>query len=127
VLPDRSWTDQRIENVLGNLLRAGVLLSAFVVAIGGVIYLARHGHSPVDFRVFRGEPADLRNVRGIIGEAVALQGRGIIQLGLLLLLATPVARVAFSIFGFAQERDRMYVVFTVIVFSILLYSLLGSA
>jgi uncharacterized membrane protein len=127
VLPDRSWTDQRIENVLGNLLRAGVLLSAFVVAIGGVIYLARHGHSPVDFRVFRGEPADLRNVRGIIGAAVALQGRGIIQLGLLLLLATPVARVAFSIFGFAQERDRMYVVFTVIVFSILLYSLLGSA
>lgn len=127
MLPDRSWTDQRIENVLGNLLRAGVLLSAFVVAIGGVIYLARHGHSPVDFRVFRGEPADLRNVRGIIGEAVALQGRGIIQLGLLLLLATPVARVAFSIFGFAQERDRMYVVFTVIVFSILLYSLLGSA
>jgi len=54
-------------------------------------------------------------------------GRGIIQFGLLLLIATPVARVAFSIFGFAQERDRMYVVFTVIVFSILLFSLLGSA
>jgi len=127
VLPGRSWTDQRIENVLGNLLRAGVLLSALVVSIGGAIYLLRHGHSPVDFRVFRGEPADLRDVRGIIGDTVALEGRGIIQLGLLLLIATPVARVAFSIFGFAQERDRMYVVFTVIVFSILLYSLLGSA
>jgi uncharacterized membrane protein len=127
VLPSRSWTDQRIENVLGNLLRAGVLLSALVVSIGGVIYLLRHGHSPVDFRVFRGEPADLRGVRGIVGDAVALHGQGIIQLGLLLLIATPVARVAFSIFGFAQERDRMYVVFTVIVFSILLYSLLGSA
>jgi uncharacterized membrane protein len=81
----------------------------------------------VDFRVFRGEPADLRDVRGIIGDTVALHGRGIIQLGLLLLIATPVARVAFSIFGFAQERDRMYVVFTVIVFAILLWSLLGSA
>ena len=127
MLPGRSWTDQRIENILGNLLRAGVLLSALVVSIGGVIYLSRYGHSPVDFRVFRGEPADLRDVRGIIGDTVALQGRGIIQLGLLLLIATPVARVAFSIFGFAQERDRMYVVFTVIVFSILLYSLLGSA
>jgi uncharacterized membrane protein len=66
-------------------------------------------------------------VRGIIGDTVALHGRGIIQLGLLLLIATPVARVAFSIFGFAQERDRMYVVFTVIVFAILLWSLLGSA
>ena len=127
MLPRRSWTDQRIENVLGNLLRAGVLLSALVVSIGGVIYLLRHGRSPVDFRVFRGEPANLRDVRGIIDDTVALHGRGIIQLGLLVLLATPVARVAFSIFGFAQERDRMYVVFTVIVFLILLYSLFGSA
>jgi len=127
VLPNRSWTDQRIENILGNLLRAGVLLSALVVSIGGVIYLLRHGHSPVDFRVFRGEPADLRDVRGIIRDTLALRGRGIIQLGLLVLIATPVARVAFSIFGFAEERDRMYVVFTVIVFSILLYSLIGSA
>ncbi|MGC1451938.1 MAG: DUF1634 domain-containing protein [Candidatus Sulfotelmatobacter sp.] len=48
-------------------------------------------------------------------------------LGLLLLIATPVARVGLSIFGFAEEHDSMYVVFTVIVFSILLYSLLGSA
>jgi uncharacterized membrane protein len=127
LLPERTWTDQRIENVLGTLLRAGVLLSALVVSIGGAIYLVRRGHSPVDFRVFRGEPADLRDVRGIIGDTVALHGRGIIQLGLLLLIATPVARVAFSIFGFAQERDRMYVVFTMIVFAILLWSLLGSA
>ena len=127
MLPERTWTDQRIENVLGTLLRAGVLLSALVVSIGGAIYLVRRGHSPVDFRVFRGEPADLRDVRGIIGDTVALHGRGIIQLGLLLLIATPVARVAFSIFGFAQERDRMYVVFTMIVFAILLWSLLGSA
>lgn len=127
MLPKRSWTDQRIENTLGNLLRVGVLLSALVVLIGGAIYLLRHGHSPMDFRVFRGEPADLRDVRGIIRDTLALRGRGIIQLGLLLLIATPVARVAFSIFGFAEERDRMYVVFTVIVFSILLYSLLGVA
>jgi len=127
VLPKRNWTDQRIENILGNLLRAGVLLSALVVLIGGVVYLLRHGHSPVDFRVFRGEPADLRDVRGIIRDTLSLRGRGIIQLGLLLLIATPVARVAFSIFGFAKEHDRMYVVFTVIVFSILLYNFLGSA
>jgi len=127
VLPKRSWTDQRIENILGNLLRAGVLLSALVVLIGGIIYLLRHGRSPMDFGVFRGEPADLRGIRGIIRHTLALRGRGIIQLGLLLLIATPVARVAFSIFGFAEERDRMYVVFTLIVFSILLCSLIGFA
>ena len=126
MLPERSWTDQRIENILGNLLRAGVLLSALVVLIGGVIYLVRHGRTAVDFRVFHGEPAGLRDIRGIVSETWTLRGRGIIQLGLLLLIATPVARVAFSIFGFAEERDRMYVVFTVIVFSILLYSLTAS-
>jgi uncharacterized membrane protein len=54
------------------------------------------------------------------------RGRGLIQLGLLFLIATPIARVAFSIVGFAIERDRMYVVFTLIVLAILLYSLLGS-
>ena len=127
MLPERSWTDRRIENVLGNLLRAGVLLSALVVLIGASIYLLGHGRAPVDYRVFRGEPADLRSVRGIIRDALALRAQGIIQFGLLLLIATPVARVAFSIFGFAEERDRMYVALTVIVFAILLYSLLGSA
>jgi len=123
---ERSWTDQRIENVLGNLLRGGVLLSALVVLIGATIYLIRHGHSPVDYRAFHGEPEDLRTIRGIARDAFQLRGQGIIQLGLLLLIATPVARVAFSIFGFAEERDGMYVVFTLIVFSVLLYSLLGT-
>jgi len=120
------WTDERIENVVANLLRAGVLLSALIVLVGACIYVIRHGHSPVDYRAFRGEPADLRGVRGIIRDTMRLSGRGIIQLGLLVLIATPVARVAYSVFGFAKEGDRMYVVFTVIVFSILLYSLLGS-
>jgi uncharacterized membrane protein len=123
---ERNWTDQRIENILANLLRAGVLLSALVVLIGGVIYLVRHGHAPVDYRVFQGEPARLRTIRGTARDAFELRGQGIIQLGLLLLIATPVARVAFSIFGFAEERDGMYVVFTLIVFSVLLYSLFGT-
>jgi uncharacterized membrane protein len=122
----KRWTDQRIEDILGNLLRAGVLLAAFVVLVGAAIYLIRHGRSPADYRVFRGEPTELRNIRGIFRTAFSLEGRGVIQLGLLLLIATPVARVAFSVWGFAEEHDRMYVAFTLIVLSVLLYSLLGS-
>jgi uncharacterized membrane protein len=124
---ERTWTDQRIENILGNLLRAGVGFSAFVVFCGAVVYLARHGHAPADYRVFQGEPSELRSVPGIVRHAVDLSGRGIIQLGLLFLIATPVARVVLSIWGFAEERDRMYVVFTVIVLSVLLFSLIGSS
>jgi uncharacterized membrane protein len=124
---ERSWTDRRMDVVIGSLLRAGVLVSALVVLLGGVLYLARNGHSPTDYRVFRGEPSELRSVGGIFRDAVALNGRGIIQLGLLLLIATPVARVAFSIFGFAEEHDRMYVVVASTVLLVLAYSLIGSA
>ena len=121
------WTDQRVEDIIGDLLRTGVIFSAVVVFTGAIVYLARHGHEPVDYRTFRGEPSDLRHIAGIVNGALAFQGRGVIQLGLLLLIATPVARVAFSIFGFALEGDRMYASFTLIVLMILLYSLVGSS
>ncbi|MGA2945710.1 MAG: DUF1634 domain-containing protein [Candidatus Sulfotelmatobacter sp.] len=124
---DRSWTDKRMEKFIGNLLRAGVLLSAMVVLCGAAVYLVRHGHAPANYRAFQSEPSDLRSVGGILRDAVALRGRGIIQLGLLLLIATPVARVAFSIFGFAEEHDRLYVIVASIVLLVLLYSLIGSA
>ena len=120
------WRDRRLEIILGNLLRTGVLLSAAVVLAGGCVYLVRHAHEPADYRIFRGEPSDYRTIPGVIHSVMNGRGRGLIQLGLLLLIATPIARVAFSIAGFAIERDRLYVAFTLIVLAILLYSLLGS-
>jgi uncharacterized membrane protein len=121
-----AWSDQKIEHTIGNLLRAGVMTSALVVFVGAVLYLVRHGFAPVDYRVFRGEPSDLRSFSGILHTAFALHGRGIIQFGLVLLIFTPVARVAFSIWGFLEEHDRMYVAFTTLVLVILLYSLFGA-
>jgi uncharacterized membrane protein len=121
-----AWNDQRFEELIANLLRTGVLLSATVVLLGAVIYLIRHGFAPADYRVFHGEPNELKSVHGIVGFAYHLHGRGLIQLGLLLLIATPVARVMFSVFGFARERDPMYVGFTLVVLVVLLYSLFGS-
>ncbi len=127
MFPTRSgWTDQQVDQFLGNLLRAGVMLAAVTVLAGGVLYLARHGTDPADYRVFRGEPADLRSPLGIVTDALALQGRGLIQLGLLLLMATPVARVAFSVYAFARQRDATYVAATLIVLALLLYSLFSG-
>jgi uncharacterized membrane protein len=126
-MAQRDWTDQRVETIVGKLLRAGVILSASVVLLGGIIFLVTHGTEKATYRVFLGEPSDLRTLRGIIHRAVHFRGRGVIQLGLLLLIATPIARVAFSIFGFAEEKDRLYVIFTGIVLAILLYSFLGSS
>jgi uncharacterized membrane protein len=115
-----------MELILGNLLRSGVLLSAAVVLAGACVYLSRHAHEPADYRIFRGEPSEYRTIPGVIHSVINGRGRGLIQLGLLFLIATPIARVAFSIAGFAVERDWMYVGFTVIVLVILLYSFLGS-
>ncbi len=120
------WNDRRIELILGNLLRTGVLFSAAIVLWGACIYLFRHAHEPADYRVFKGEPSEFRTIPGVMQSVIDSRGRGWIQLGLLFLIATPIVRVAFSIVGFAMERDRMYVAFTLIVLAILLYSLLGS-
>ncbi len=118
-----AWTDKRVGRVIGTILRWGVVLAAAVVLAGGVIYLARYGSTISDYRVFRGEPSDLRTVSGIVTGAVSRHSRGLILLGLLLLIATPVARVAFSVVAFALLRDRTYVVVTLIVLAVLLYSL----
>jgi len=120
------WRDRRIEIILGNMLRAGVLLSAAIVLCGACVYLWHHGRERADYRVFRGEPSEFRNIPGVIQSAMKTRGRGLIQLGLLFLIATPIARVCFSVVGFSIQRDRLYVIFTLIVLVILLYSFLGS-
>ena len=108
---------------MGDLLRVGVIVAAIVVLAGGSCLSCPIWGDTPDYRVFHGEPADLRSVSGIVTDALELRSRGIIQLGLLLLLATPVARVVFSIFAFAHQRDLTYVLITSIVLVILLYSL----
>jgi uncharacterized membrane protein len=120
-----SQTDKRMDELMGFLLRSGVILAASIVLAGGVVYLARHPFPVIDYHVFQGEPENLCTVSGIFSEAKAFHGRGLIQLGLLVLIATPIARVTFSVFAFFYQRDWKYVVFTLIVLGLLLYSLLG--
>ena len=96
------------------------------VLIGGVLYLSRHGHEVPDYAAFHGEPESLKSPIDIFQGVMQLNARAIIQLGLLLLIATPVARVLFSAIAFAIERDGMYVVITLVVLAILLFSLFGS-
>jgi uncharacterized membrane protein len=119
-------TEKRMDEIMGRLLRAGVILSALFVLAGGAIYLTRHQTPVIDYRVFQGEPEELRTVSGIFHEALTLRGRGLIQLGLLILIATPIARVAFSVVAFLYQRDWTYVVVTLIVLGLLVYSLLGG-
>ena len=126
MLKANGWTDQKTEELVGQLLRFGVTAAATIVMAGAAIYLVRHGFQPANYRVFKGEPSDLRSWRGIVHEALHARGRGIMQLGLLVLLLTPVARVVFAGFAFAMERDWFYVGVSAFVFLVLLYSMAGS-
>ena len=118
----RTWNDQRVEEIISYLLRAGVMISAFLVLVGGVIYLVRHGGELPDLKTFRGEPKELRTFRGLLSTGTLAHGRGLIQLGLVLLILTPIARVAFAVVAFVLERDWIYVAVSAIVLCLLLYS-----
>jgi uncharacterized membrane protein len=120
------WTDDQFDLVLAHVLRVGVLLAAVVVAAGGAMFVLVHGSEPPQHRVFQGEPASLRSVHAIVVEAMQLGPEGIIQLGLLLLIATPIARVVFSVIGFLKQRDWLYVAITMAVLALLTYSLLSG-
>jgi uncharacterized membrane protein len=120
----RSEADERVELVIGRLLQVGVLLAALVVVIGGVLLLLQYGSLPAGFRKFNGEDPTLKSIGGIVGAALRGDSRGIVQLGLVLLIATPVARVALTLGAFIIQRDRLYILTTSIVLALLLYGLL---
>lgn len=123
----QSWTDHQVEQMIGNLLRAGVLLSALVVAAGAVVYLARHGGQRPHYSTFRDQPETPRNVWLTFEDALAGRGRGIMEVGLLLLIATPIARVALAAVAFGRQRDCLYVAVSLIVLTLLIIGLLGLA
>lgn len=116
-------SDEQVERRLATLLQGGVVAAAALVLAGGAVYLAKYGAVPPHHDTYTGEPDDLKHVGGILQAALALRGRGLIQLGLLVLIATPVARVAFSLYAFARQRDRTYVLITAFVLALLLVSL----
>ena len=118
--------DRQMRNFLGMLLRIGVFTSAAIVLIGAILYFIQHPGESMDFSVFKSEPARLRHVHTIVIEALQFRSRSVIQFGLLLLIATPVARVFFSLIGFIIEKDKIYIAITSLVLLILCFSLFSS-
>lgn len=122
----KPWNDSQMRDIMGTLLRVGVLAAAFIVVLGGILFFIQHPKEIFDYTTFKGEPDKLRKVHLIVMEALNFRGRDVIQLGLLLLIATPVARVIFSLIGFLIEKDWIYVAITSIVLIILSVSLFGN-
>jgi uncharacterized membrane protein len=122
--PPAHFDDRRMETIMGRLLQAGVLLASAVVLVGGALYLKAHAGTPVNYRTFTGEAVNLRYPVRLLSSLKTGDPAAIIQLGILFLIATPVARVVFAVIGFVIERDRLYVLVSLIVLAVLTFGLL---
>jgi uncharacterized membrane protein len=121
---DTKNVSQKMETWIGNILRVGVIVSAVLVLLGGILYLYRYGTTGSGYATFKGEPERLKGIYGILTSALSFHSSGIIQLGLLCLIATPIMRVLFSLGIYAKQKDTLYVLITSIVLLLLIYSLI---
>ncbi|WP_298299303.1 DUF1634 domain-containing protein [Hydrotalea sp.] len=118
--------DDDLEYAMGNLLRLGVIISSAIVAIGGIIYLYKHGMHLPEYATFIGNKSMFNSVSKIITGLKEWKGQAIIQLGILVLIFTPIARITFSFIGFLIEKDLLYMLLTLIVLAIITFSLLAG-
>ena len=119
------FDDRKMERIMGRLLQVGVLLASFVMLLGGLLYARVHRTVP-DYRVFQTEPQALRHMSGVVKGVKAGDPAAVIQLAVLLLIATPVARVLFALVAFGIERDKFYVGVSAVVLAILLFGFFRS-
>lgn len=120
--PDE-YNDQKMDMTMGAVLRTGVILCCAIMAAGAILYLLRHGGEHSAYTHFRGEPAPFESVAGVFREAAAGSARGIIQLGALFMIATPVVRVIFAAIGFARLKDWKFVGVSLAVLGLLIFGL----
>jgi uncharacterized membrane protein len=107
-------------NAISLVLTIGVIVSAFLMGVGLIGALAVGWETPLLGSAVR--PASATAFTAIADNLVAVRPIGFAQLGLLVLLATPVVRVIAALVGFARERDRLYVAVSAIVLAILIAS-----
>jgi uncharacterized membrane protein len=121
--PDSGPSDHAVEQVIGRLLQIGVFMAAAVAIVGAILVLIQHGSSTPAFSAFGGAPDHLTSVGGIVRGVRDMRSESIVQLGIVLLIATPMLRVAFTLVAFVLQRDRVYVAITTLVLALLVYGL----
>jgi len=122
---DEKKIDEKFRVMISNVLRLGVSLSSILIIIGGVLFFIQHPNTVFDYATFKSEPSKLKDLVLIGRNAFSFYGRDVIQMGLLILIATPFLRVLFSLIGFAIEKDCIYVFITGIVLVVLSFSIFG--
>ena len=108
--------------VLARIVIAGIFISAAAMALGMAIFLFYHGENAPGDHLFRGEPMCLRDPVDIARAALKGDDRSFIQLGVLLLLASPFFRVTSAALGYVLNKDVLYAAVSATVLCILTIS-----
>lgn len=121
-----------VEIWVSHLLRAGVVISLVLIAAGTLVTFWHHREymtSSTSIRELTGAGWEFpHDLRAVAASAFAGSGRGLVVAGLLVLICTPILRVALTLVVFLIEKDRAYVVLSAIVLALLAMSfLLGKA
>lgn len=117
----KSFQDKDLQTFIGNLLRYGVIIAMIIVVAGLTMYLFQSSHEVVQYSVF-----DKNN--GFVFSSFwerLIQGKSaaIMELGVIVLITIPIARVLFTMIGFWLEKDRLYTFIAFLVLCIIAYSL----
>jgi len=113
----------RLEARLARVLVVGVIAAAAVALLGAGLYLTRHAGDRVSLTDF--VPASPRNPGDILRGVLVLDPLAVIQLAVLILIATPVLRVVAALIVFAAQRDRLYTAISLVVLGGLALGLAG--
>ena len=114
-----------IETAVSRILRAGVFAALAAALAGGIIHFVGHPGDQVSFATFEGVDASLTAPGAILAQAVRADGLALMQLAVLILIATPIIRVLASLVTFALLRERFFVVVTLLVLGMLTLGLSG--
>ena len=118
----KNFTDVDLNRSVGNLLRLGVILSVVTSLIGFVKLFMEGFEMPKKYRLLNMGTSS-EKVWGHFWETLCKgEGMAIIQLGILMLIFTPLMRIIFALIGYLKEKDYVYVVISSIVLAIMAVS-----
>lgn len=119
--------NQKMQLLISATLRIGVIVAVCIAIIGGVYMLSKHGLEPLpNYKTFHGSSEYVTSLGGIFSGLSSFRTESLIQLGVLVLMLTPIARVVLSIFDFAIQRDWLYAVITAVVLAVIIANSIGG-
>lgn len=121
----KNFDEQTLARRITYLLKWGIALSSLTTLLGGLLFLIHHGQTKVLYKIFNGEPAFLTEVRYTFKQAIRGNSVALIQLGAVILMATPIARVLLCLLTFAKDRDWTYFLICTLTAILLICSFAG--